>query len=198
MPVIDEVRERLDLPPWGLEETGEPVVFTAQGPVPFSMAPQLIMMAAQGGAGGGQGTNGGQKKPAGGQPAANRSKPAARQGGGTSPQGSHPAPLSPHREGTGTPQHAAARGAVQSPTPRTGGTPNRSSVAGSRKKAAASELESLKRHLRKGREITSWEPVHISNRTLGMIAEDIAKGVLLDTAIDRALDIEEKTGRTLG
>ena len=35
---IDEVRDRLDLAPWGLSETSEPVVFTAQGPVPFSMA----------------------------------------------------------------------------------------------------------------------------------------------------------------
>ena len=33
---IDEVRGWLDLPPWGLQETSEPVVFTAQGPVPFS------------------------------------------------------------------------------------------------------------------------------------------------------------------
>ena len=39
---IDEVRERLDLPPWGLPETSEPVVFTVEGPVPMSMAPQLI------------------------------------------------------------------------------------------------------------------------------------------------------------
>jgi len=181
---IDEVRERLDLPPWGLDETGEPVVFTAQGPVPFKMAAELIMMAAQGGAAGGQGTNGGQK--------AVKKKPKPRKGGGTKPNGSHPAPLSPHREGVGTPQHQAAQGAVQSPTPRTGGTTNRTSTAGSRKKAAASELESLKRHLRKGREITSWEPVHITNRILGMIAEDIAKGVMLDTAIDRALDMTEK------
>jgi hypothetical protein len=57
---IDEVRERLDMPPWGLSETSEPVVFTAQGPIPFSMAPQLIANM-QGGGGGGQGTNGGQR-----------------------------------------------------------------------------------------------------------------------------------------
>ena len=53
---IDEVRERLDMPPWGLTETSEPVVFTAQGPIPFSMAPQLIANM-QGGGAGGQGTN---------------------------------------------------------------------------------------------------------------------------------------------
>ncbi len=182
---IDEVRERLDLPPWGLEETGEPVVFTAQGPVPVKMASELIMMAAQSGAGGGQGTNGGQK--------AVKKKPKPRKGGGTKPNGSHPAPLSPHREGTGTPQHSAAQGAVQSPTPRTGGTTSRASTAGSRKKGAAFELESLKRHLRKGRDIATWTPVHISSQTLGMIAEDIAEGVTLDTAIDRAMNIEENS-----
>ena len=187
---IDEVRERLDLPPWGLQETTEPVVFTAQGPVPLSMAPQLIMMAAQGGAGGGQGTNGGQHGAA-------KPKPAVRAGGATKPNGSHPAPIAPHREAPGvTPQHASAQGAIQSPTPRTGGTTSRSSTAGSRKKAAASELDALKRHIRKGKQITEWEPRHITDRVLGMIAEDIAKGVLLDTAIDRALDIGVMTPNT--
>jgi 8-oxo-dGTP pyrophosphatase MutT (NUDIX family) len=181
---IDEVRERLDLPPWGLQETSEPVVFTAQGPVPFSMAPQLIMMAAQGKtSASGQGTNSGQNSKT------RPSQPAVRAGGQTKPNGSHNAPLAPHREAPATPGHAAAAGAVQSPTPRTGGTTSRNSVAGSRKKAATAELEALKRHLRKGREITSWDPVNITNGTLSGIAEDIAKGVLLDTAISRALDM---------
>jgi 8-oxo-dGTP pyrophosphatase MutT (NUDIX family) len=178
---IDEVRDRLDLPPWGLKETGEPVVFTAQGPVPISMAADLIMAAAQGGpTSGSQGTNSGQRT---------ARTPRIRQGGATKPNGSHPAPVSPHREAPATPAHSAAAGTVQSPTPRTGGTTSRSSVAGSRKKAVASELDALRRHLRKGRQITDWEPLHIADRTLGLIAEDLAKGVLLDTAIDRALDI---------
>jgi 8-oxo-dGTP pyrophosphatase MutT (NUDIX family) len=106
--------------------------------------------------------------------------------GGILTGNSHPAPVSPHREAPATPGHAAAAGAIQSPTPRTGGTTSRSSVAGSRKKAATAELEALKRHLRKGREITSWDPVNITNGMLSMIAEDIAKGVLLDIAVDRA------------
>lgn len=183
---IDEVRDRLDLPPWGLQETSEPVVFTAQGPVPFSMAPQLIMAAMQAGQGG-QGTNGGQRT------ASSRSRtsqPSVRRAGQTTPNGSHPAALAPHREGGGaTPGHAAAAGAIQSPGPRTGGTTSRSSVAGSRKKAVWSELDALKRHLRKGREITSWDPRHIGNGTLAMIAEDVAKGVLLDVAVDRAASL---------
>jgi len=192
---IDEVRDRLDLAPWGLQETGEPVVFTAQGPIPFSMAPQLIMAALQGAQGNtsssskpknrSQGTNGGQRS------ASSRTRtnqPSVRAGGQTKPNGSHPAPISPHREPV-TPGHAAALGAIQSSTPRTGGTTSRSSVAGSRKKAVGSELDALRRHIRKGRLISTWEPVHISEGVLAVVAEDIAKGVLLDVAIDRAADL---------
>ena len=108
-----------------------------------------------------------------------------RRGGQTKPNGSHPAPVAPHREAA-TPGHSAAAGAIQSPTPRTGGTTSRSSVAGSRKKAVASELDALRRHLRKGRMISTWVAEHIPERALGMIAEDIAKGVLLDVAVERA------------
>jgi 8-oxo-dGTP pyrophosphatase MutT (NUDIX family) len=182
---IDEVRERLDLPPWGLQETSEPVVFTAQGPMPLSMAQQLIANAQAGGGAGGQGTNGGQRT------ASSRtrpSQPSVRRGGTTKPNGSHPAPVAPHREAV-TPAHSAAAGAIQSPTPRTGGTTSRSSVAGSRKKAAESELSALARHLRKGRQISTWVAEHIPDRALGMIAEDLAKGVLIDTAVERAGDI---------
>ena len=178
---IDEVRERLDMAPWGLQETSEPVVFTAQGPIPFSMAPQLIA-AMQGGAAGGQGTNSGQRTPS---SRSRTSQPSVRRGGQTKPNGSHPAPVAPHRENP-TPAHSAAAGAIQSPTPRTGGTTSRSSVAGSRKKAIESELDALARHLRKGRLISTWEARHIPERALGMIAEDIAKGVLLDVAVERA------------
>ena len=181
---IDEVRERLDMAPWGLEETSEPVVFTAQGPIPFSMAPQLIA-AMQGGGAGGQGTNSGQRTPS---SRSRTSQPSVRRGGQTKPNGSHQAPLAPHRENP-TPAHAAAAGAIQSPTPRTGGTTSRSSVAGRRKKAVESELGALARHLRKGRLVSTWVAKHIPERALGMIAEDIAKGVLIDTAVERAGDI---------
>ena len=169
------------MPPWGLQETSEPVVFTAQGPIPFSMAPQLIA-GMQGGGGGGQGTNGGQRSTS---SRTRTNQPSVRRGGQTKPNGTHPAPVSPHRESV-TPAHSAAAGAIQSPTPRTGGTTSRSSVAGSRKKAVESELGALARHLRKGRLISTWEARHIPERALGMIAEDIAKGVLLDVAVERA------------
>ena len=155
---IDEVRDRLDLPPWGLQETGEPVVFTAQGPIPFSMAPQLIAQHAGRTAAGGQGTNSGQRTPS---SRSRTSQPSVRRGGQTTPEWQPPGA---GRRRTGrpvTPAHAAAAGAIQSPTPRTGGTTSRSSVAGSRKKAVEAELGALARHLRKGRLISTWEARHI-------------------------------------
>ena len=45
-----------------------------------------------------------------------------------------------------------------------------------RHKAVASELDALRRHLRKGRMISTWEAVHLPERALSSIAEDIAKG----------------------
>ena len=194
---IDEVRGWLDLPPWGLPETSEPVVFTAQGPVPFSMAPELIRAAITGNQPpSGQGTNSGQRSPS---SRSRTNQPSVRRGGQTKPNGSHPAPVAAHREAPLTPGHSAAAGAIQSPTPRTGGTTSRSSVAGSRKKAVESELGALKRHLRKGRLISTWVVEHIPERALGMIAEDVAKGVLLDVAVERAGDIclkEDGAGET--
>jgi hypothetical protein len=199
---IDEVRDRLDMPPWGLTETSEPIVMTQNGPVPFSMAPQLIQaMLSQG-----QDTSS-----SGGKSGAKPSRGSSA----TKPNGGHSAPVSPSRpDPAGTPQHAAAQGATTTLRPQrgsTGGT-GRTGNNGSRKRgeglaptqgrlrnkaAAASELDALRRHLRKGREITTWEPEHITNRTLGLIAEDIAKGVLLDTAIERAVNIEEKSDSIL-
>lgn len=44
----DQIRERFDLPPWALMETSEPVVFTEQGPVPFSMAPEILRKMQEG------------------------------------------------------------------------------------------------------------------------------------------------------
>src|SRR5581483_2790695 len=178
---IDEVRDRLDMAPWGLQETSEPVVFTAQGPIPFSMAPQLIANM-QGQGAGGQGTNSGQRTTS---SRSRTSQPSVRRGGQTRPNGSHPAPVSPHRE-SATPGHSAAAGAIQSPGPRTGGTPSQSSVAGSRKKAVAAELDALKRHLRKGRDAATWEPRHIPGVVMATISEDLAKGILIDVAVESA------------
>jgi len=39
---IDEIRDTLDLPPWRRLETDEPIVFTAQGPMPFSELTEAV------------------------------------------------------------------------------------------------------------------------------------------------------------
>ena len=108
---IDEVRERLDMAPWGLQETSEPVVFTAQGPIPFSMAPQLIAAMQGAGPAGGQGTNSGQRTPS---SRSRTSQPSVRRAGQTKPNGSHQAPLAPHRE---NPTPAARRRLRRHPVP---------------------------------------------------------------------------------
>jgi hypothetical protein len=45
---VDEIREKLDLPPWALGEPGVPVFRGQQGPIPFSMAPEIIKMLQEG------------------------------------------------------------------------------------------------------------------------------------------------------
>lgn len=200
---IDEIRERLDLPPWGLKETSEPIVMTQQGPIPFSMAPQLIQAALQNQNSSSSSSSSGKKK---------GKQPSARRGsGGNKPNGSHPAPVAPSRANPSTPAHAAAAGAVQRPQRgKTGGTPSRSPVAGSRKrgeartptqgrqrndgtmpsqgrrKAVASELDALRRHVIKGRDASTWEPLHIPADIPGVVAAAVASGMTPGDAVTKA------------
>jgi 8-oxo-dGTP pyrophosphatase MutT (NUDIX family) len=53
-------------------------------------------------------------------------------------------------------------------------------------KAQNAELEALARHVRKGRLISSWIPRNIDNALLARVAENMAKGLDVDTAIDVA------------
>jgi 8-oxo-dGTP pyrophosphatase MutT (NUDIX family) len=53
-------------------------------------------------------------------------------------------------------------------------------------KAQQAELEALARHVRKGRLISTWQPRHIDNPLLARIAEYMAKGLDVETAIDVA------------
>lgn len=202
---VDEVRERLDLPPWGMRETSEPIVMTQQGPVPFSMAPQLIQASMQQMMNSGQSSSSSSSSKKGkGKSKGTASKPKTRSSGGTTkPNGSHPAPNKPSNRPSVTPAHAAAEAATQRPQRgKTGGTAGRSPVAGSRKrgegrtptqgrmrnKAELAELENLKRFLRKDRDaIWTWTPRHIETITLAKIAEDIDKGYLVDVAVDRQI-----------
>jgi hypothetical protein len=54
-------------------------------------------------------------------------------------------------------------------------------------KAAVAELQALARHLRKGRHISTWDPVNIPGHVLGIISEDLGKGISPDEAVTLAL-----------
>jgi SPP1 gp7 family putative phage head morphogenesis protein len=53
-------------------------------------------------------------------------------------------------------------------------------------KAVDAEFESLVRHLHKGRQISTWEPRHITPRALSLMSEDLARDVPLDVAVSHA------------
>lgn len=178
---VDEGRAELELPPWNLPETSGPVVFTQMGPVPFEMAPQLLMQQStqrSGGTGSGSGGNSsgsgkrtratsttGRGDQYGGPGVPRHGKPVAAP---ASTRLNSDAPL----ERKPTPGHSAAVGAM-SVTERPGGTG----------KAVKAELESLGRHLRKGRLIDSWKVEHIPAAIFEGIVEDLDKGLTYDEAV---------------
>lgn len=178
---IDEARDELGLTPWGYEETSEPDVFTPSGPIPLTDATHLAVAQAQQAIegpkpSGGAKPSGKPPKPSSGAHAAasggmNRS---GRPGSVTERQRSRGGRLAPtHAQGTGAPGRATGK-----PAP----------------KAALAELEALGRHLRKGRAISTWEPVHLDARTLAVVSEDIAKGLTPEQAVTVAAEIFKATG----
>lgn len=53
-------------------------------------------------------------------------------------------------------------------------------------KAVDSELQALVRHVHKGRLISTWEPRHITQQMLARVAENMARGLMVDDAIEVA------------
>lgn len=176
---IDEFRDLTGRVPWGLPETSEPVVFTAAGPIPLTAATQMLGLPAGSNGGSGpsstltlpnptQATTGAHAAAQGHQQATNAGgmNRAGRPGSVTERQRSRGGRLAPtHAQGTGAPGRATGK-----PAP----------------KAALAELQALGRHLRKGRAISTWEPVHLEPRTLSVISEDMAKGLSADQAVAMA------------
>lgn len=184
---VDEGRAELELPPWNLPETSGPVVFTQMGPVPFEMAPQLLaqqQMAAGGGNSSGSGkrtratSTTGRGDQYGGPGVPRHGKPIAAP---ASTRVSSEIP--PQRRGT--PGHDAARGAMSAGSLKPGGgTPSQNARGTS--KAVQAELEALARHLRKGRDISTWEARHIPAVTLAGISDELAKGLSVEEAVEGA------------
>jgi len=55
-------------------------------------------------------------------------------------------------------------------------------------KAALSELDALGRHVRKGRDPATWQPVHIPGHVMAMICEDVTKGIAIAEVLTAAAD----------
>ena len=66
------------------------------------------------------------------------------------------------------------------------------SAAGS--KAAWAELDALERHLRKGRDIGTWDPRHIGPDVLDVARFDLGDGQSITTAMADAKTALAKTG----
>lgn len=155
---VDEAREELGKNPWGLPETQDPLWASATGveSLATALAPPAPPMLPPGM---GQPVLPGQKPQQALPPG--QSKPGAQDGNAGQ-----------------SPGHDAAEAADDSASAgRTQGSPDR---------AAKAELEALSRHLRKGRQITTWEPRHIPGWAMASISEDIAKGLTVAQAVDIA------------
>jgi len=184
---VDEARDELNLQPWGLPETSGPVFLSKNGPVPFGMATAAVPGTVPGATPGSPApTPPGQLALPGVQP----KLPVTAAGTGeiqNTGQGSvptQPTP-SPHVE---TPGHAAATGAGNAPSRSATGkkptaAPAKVADAAALEKAASSELEALSRHVKKGRQVSSWVPRNVNPDALARISQHMAEGLEVDDAI---------------
>jgi hypothetical protein len=186
---IDEARAELNRDPWGIPVTSDPLWASAQGVIPLGAMdpatgkPQDVTPAVPGqpampGQVGGPppgsltpGQPGAQKpSPPGAKPAA---KPAAPPAGGGGPQA-----------GAGnagqTPAHSAGEAGAAVHADQRGQGPQTATAVG---KAAWAELDALERHLRKGRDVATWEPRHIGGKVLDVVRFDLGDGQSITTAV---------------
>ena len=193
---IDEARIEMGRQPWGLPITSDPgwagqMGFTPLGQISPAGAPEPGVspptLPQPGGAPGG--APGG---PPGGPPAPGGQQPPKPPGGAPPPQqpgqpmprvpaaGAAPKPAGPGGPPAASPAHAAAQAVAQAesahPVP----------------KAALSELDALRRHLNKGRQITTWEARNIPGAIVAAVSEDLAKGLSVDQCIGIAATMLSK------
>lgn len=181
---VDEAREELEIEPWGLPATSGPVVFTAQGVIPFGPIPQ--------------------QAEDGGSPAGGVSPPGEGMSGDQGPtwQGNPGAPVSftGDDQAYNTPGHdaasagAAASSATEVGTPG-GGAPasgppalpgNRMALPAAPSlpsssyvlhKGVSAELEALTRLIKKGRDPSTWEPRYLPAHAPALVANALISGI---------------------
>lgn len=186
---IDEVREELHLPPWGLPETSSPIVFTQMGPVPLAEAEadtvSQIRQAVTGAHDSARAVHAvdglGRKARASGQ-GGRKALPA-----GTSGQG---------RMNGAVVRRQARRGGALAPAHATAeGSPGHSGASTPRKSAAA-ELGALEAHLCKGMPLSEWVPQSVPGHVMATIAQDLESGLSPSWACKNAAGLLPKAATT--
>jgi hypothetical protein len=162
---VDEARDQLEMPPWGLPETSGPVVFTPQGPLPFGPVPGLTAPQMQ--------PSGRSTVPV---PPARPSPPALPPG--------RPGPAPGAPQSTITPGHEIASAEASAPSIKPGPQVGRRvsprnrtrSVEPDMTKAVSAELEALLRHLRKGRDPATWQVQHLPSYVPQVMSNQLERG----------------------
>lgn len=200
---IDEGRGELGKQPWGLPETSDPGWASATGFLPLGQMnnqgqpmPGVKQPDAQHPAGAPPTPPGDADADAGdGNDPDDAGDTAASGNRGQSP--GHEAAEAAHEAGSGsTPGHTSGSDTSTSSN-STGGSSKDAdpddeddsaskTVTPTARKAAVAELDALARHLRKGRDIATWEPRHLPGTVLATIAADLSKGFTPDEATDLA------------
>jgi Phage portal protein len=161
---IDEARIEMGRLPWGLPITSDPgwasptAGFTPLGQISALGAPEANVAPPP--------PPGAPPAPGGGAPGGNFGSAPP---GGTAPSSAGEAPGNAGQSPAHAAQEAGAAAAFAKPKPTA--------------KAVASELDALRRHLGKGREITTWEARYVPERTLSKISESLAKGLSPEQAV---------------
>lgn len=204
---IDEGREKLNLQPWGLPETSDPGWSTPNGWVPLVEATEARLLDAVAGPlmqlpeGAPRATQMLTGAPPQGMPPTEQAigyVPPAAPGAGKPGKTPPSAGVAPSASAAGMKPRvnpimsgrpramASGQGAGTSASPgHTAATASggRKPVAAGKAKAIDSELDALARHVRKGRDISSWSPRHINPYFLAEIAREAIEADI-DTAIN--------------
>lgn len=177
---IDEFREEIQRTPWGLDETSGPLVYTQGGAMPLNLLIHMTTQQMQ--------VQGGQNSPA-----------NSGNSTDTRPRGVHHPPSSrpvgTHNPRQGLPSGSGMRtGLPSGAAPAVSDTPAHSAARGHQgaqrpSKAVRAELDSLARHLRKGRDIATWMPKYLSGVVMATIGEDLTKGIGVDEAVRGAMTV---------
>jgi Phage portal protein/Family of unknown function (DUF5872) len=205
---IDEARVDMGLSPWGLPLTSDPVYMSATGvstlgtvdpataEAYFNEAP-IVQHAATANSSQPMG----QPVPTGeGGAAAAPTVPGAGPASASTNQGAQPNASVGFSDARGRPK--GGRGGAPSVQPPAAGssTPLHGNDNSKKKdkavtKAVANEFDALRRHIKKGRDVTVWEPEFISNDALVVVAKSVERGLDPSQAIARGKQVMKASER---